>query len=171
MMLVFGLTMICDVESCFANMIILDPYFLYGVLTGISASFFATVVVEFVVIYIFLGRPSTARGWLFLRVMLIHLISYPLAQIGVVFLPSPGDAHIPLMAISRLCVVELLVVVLDYALLKRVFAAMHRTGKLGKKVSNRRTLKIAFAANFTTFLLSILAWVFFWQLTRTSLAY
>jgi len=147
-------------------MLVANRYEELGIMiSALLATFCATVVVEFAIIYLLLGRPYEAKGWLFLRVLLIHLISYPLAQAGFFFL-FPPDSHVPFPVVLRLCVIEALVVALEYLLLKRVFDAMHRIGRLRYPVNHWRVLKISFAANMVTFVFAIIGWVLYGDLIR-----
>jgi len=160
-MSICGLIMVCGAESCFAD------YILYprpsDAAIVISEAFCATVVIEFVIIYWMLRRPSKARGRLFLLVLGVNLISYPLAQVAFVSLPPSlsllGQSPEPHLVIFKMLGIELFVVVLEYWLLKQIFKDMYRVGALSKTVSGRKTLATAIVANLATFLLGIVGWI------------
>jgi hypothetical protein len=110
------------------------------------------VAAEFVIIYLLLGKPPSSKKWLFLRVLFVNAISFPAAQIGF-FYWLEIDHSTPWPVI--LGVIELLVVLLEWVLLIRIFETMHRMGKLHAPVSSERTLTIAFAANLASCLLGL----------------
>jgi hypothetical protein len=122
------------------------------IIADVGVAFCVTVAVEFVIIYLLLGRPPSSKKWLFLRLLFINAISFPLAHIGFFFWTSI-DHSTPWPVI--LGVIELLVVLLEWVLLIRIFETMHRMGKLHAPVSSERTLTIAFAANLASCLLGL----------------
>jgi hypothetical protein len=153
--MVFALILIFGVGPSFSDMIVLGPAETAAAFAPVfAAAFCVTVVVEFVIIYLLLGRPTQSRKWLFVQVLYINLISYPAASIGF-FCWSAINYHTA--PHTQLFVIEILVVLLEWGLLMRILKTMHRTGRLDAPVGPRSTLKIAFAANFATCLLGLLA--------------
>ena len=77
-----------------------------------------------------------------------HLISTGLFNEGII-----------LWLLTELLVIELLVVIVEYALLRLVFRSLHKAGKLDGPVTAGRTLKIAVLANLASLVLGLVA---FW---------
>ncbi len=132
-------------------------------------SFCFTVVVEYLVIYSWLRWPRKAWAKLFGWVLVVNLITHPALHIfsfGSYRLvlppppwPRPEDAPggnkfyatAPIFGPEYLFALELVVLAVEFLLLKRIFRRLHRNGTLDGPVSPLQTFTIAFAANAASF--------------------
>jgi hypothetical protein len=150
---VFAIIFILGVRPSLADSILVPHIGSVTLLKAVGAAFCITVVAEFMIIYLLLGRPAQSWKWLFLGALLVNAISFPPAQVGFFYTLKIFHSAIWLVIVF---VIELLVVLLEWALLLRVFKAMYETGKLDRPVTAGRTLKIAFIANVGTCLLNLM---------------
>ncbi|MFC1835656.1 hypothetical protein ACFL2Q_13130 [Thermodesulfobacteriota bacterium] len=130
-------------------------YLVYLVLMN----FCATVLVEYLVVYFFLGKPIKARRELFLWILLVNVITNPAAQLGLIFLPERMSIKADALGLAVLGIIELAVVVVEFGLLRWIFNRMYARGTLGKPVSEKRTLAIALTANVASFMAGLLGWL------------
>lgn len=80
-------------------------------------------------------------------VKLINAISFPAAQFGFIYLFT----LLHFFPLENLCLIEILVVIFEFVLLRWVLGIMHRTGKLDQPVTAGRTFMMAFLSNLATF--------------------
>jgi len=118
----------------------------------ITAEFLLTVVVEYLVIYLMLGRPSKARMPLLFYLTLVNLITNPATQLGIFFVADPVLLGSSGKAFLVLCLIELVAMTTEFCLLTLVFGRMYRRGVLKVDVTAKRTVVIVFAANVASFL-------------------
>lgn len=125
----------------------LDPGFLSILLVGLVS----TVLVEYLVVYLLLGRPTKSRTRLFVWVLLINVITNPAAQLTILYVADPvllGSANLANLVFG---ITELLVVIVEFWLLKWAFGRMYRRGVLTQPVAATRTFVISLAANTASF--------------------
>ena len=158
-MLICYLTTVCWVGSALANDVH-PPVSVYGQLTDgeIKALLFAlvlcfalTVLVEYLVVYLLLRRSVKEWKRLFFWVLVVNLITNPAAVLGSLFVGDPVILGSGALAILLLCTIELLVVTVEFIILRRAFGRMHLCGVLDKPITAKRTLFISLLANVASF--------------------
>ena len=160
-MLISWLTFAWCVETCFADA--LWPTFVIPSLMAPNSKaplyimlgcFFATLIIEYPVIYLLLGRRLKSKVKLFLWVLLINAITFPGVQLALIAVPYvPYDQF----AWLCLCLIEFAVVIVEFVLLKLIFNRMYRVQTLDEPISAKRTFVMALTANLASFLLGIIA--------------
>ncbi|MEW6532567.1 MAG: hypothetical protein AB1473_17185 [Thermodesulfobacteriota bacterium] len=123
----------------------------YGRAEILILNFFATVVIEYLVICAFLGWPEQAMIKLMFWVPLVNVITNPAAQIGALFFGKVMDSEA--LAWVMVCVVEFGVAAVEFGLLSRIFGYMYRQGVLHEPLTARRIILIVAVANMASFLL------------------
>jgi hypothetical protein len=116
-----------------------------------AETYLVTVLVEYVAVYWLLGRPAAARMSLLLYLLLINLLTNPVAQLGMLFLGDPVLMGSRALAQGMDCVIELTVVVVEFGLMKWIFSRMYRNGLLAQPITALRTLVMALVANLASF--------------------
>jgi hypothetical protein len=129
--------------------------------------FLATVAVEYAVVYFMLGRPAKASMQLLGWVLFVNVITNPAAQLGLLCLGDPVLWGSDTLAWVMIGIVELIVVAVEFCLLKWIFGRMNRRGRLDEPVSTRRTFAIALVANAASFVCGIVGF-FLWYATISS---
>ena len=104
--------------------------------------YYATVIIEYLVIYVFLRSCLKSKLKLFLWVLLVNAISNPAFQLLIASLT---------LDIIGVLLSEILVVFVEFLVLKWIFRRMHRTGDLTEPVTNRHTFTISLIANMVSF--------------------
>jgi hypothetical protein len=137
-------------KEVFTNTSIWD--FLFGFYHRILLPIlFATVVIEYFVVYLMLRRPSKAKIQLFLYIILINLITNPAAQLAMLFIGDPDLTGSSGMSLIVVCIIELVVVAIEFGLMMWIFGRMHRRGLLEKPVATDFILIIAVVTNLASF--------------------
>jgi hypothetical protein len=143
------------VDTSFANLVVPfemllsfdHPYAFYYLMIGCLV---ATVIVEYPVVYLLLGRPAKARIQLFLWLLFVNVITNPAVQIALLFL----DPAVYLTdALFKFGLIELAVVMVEFGLLHWIFSRMHRCGALVEPIKARCTFVIGVLANLASFVL------------------
>jgi hypothetical protein len=125
----------------------------YGILGYIMLlSFAITVVTEYVVIYILLGRPRRIKGQLFFWVLFVNIITNPATQIVMLFVADSillgSDKLVGLIHYT----VESVVFVIEFVLFRRIFDLVYRRGLLNKPVSWTYAAIAVLTANVVSYL-------------------
>lgn len=115
----------------------------------ILSTYIATVVVEYGVLYLFLRRLMTPGAWLLPWVLLVNLVTNPVAQLVWIYFKDWLD---PLDHNLLLYGIELAVVAVEFLLFRWIFGRMCDRSALAAPVTERRTLTIVLAANVASFL-------------------
>ena len=153
-LLAFAL-LLCDAQSSFADMVNLPPPLLPNWpheppnLAVILTNLGLTTVIEYLVIYLILGRPQKARAELFTFLLFVNLITNPPAQLGV-------------WIWGHWFLIELVVMCVEFVLLLSIFDRMFLGGKLNDQIGAGRTAMIVLVANLTSFVLGLLGNAPFW---------
>jgi len=154
-------TLIYGVRSTFADGALPVPFykeiaptwdFLVRLYFGAFAHIFvATVAVEYLVVYVLLGRPAKAWTQLFFYIMLVNLITKPAAHLSMLFIGDPDLLGSTTRALLVDGIIELVVVTVEFGLMKWIFGSMYRRGVLQEPVTAKRTILIAAVANVASF--------------------
>ena len=114
---------------------------------GMVAAFCVTVIIEWLVISCFIW--GDARVWLelFPWVLLVTIITNPAAQFAILFLADPDLLGSGALSLLVLCLIELVVVIVEFGLLIWIFGRMYRRGVLDTRLTARRTFVMALLAN------------------------
>jgi len=118
-----------------------------------------TVVVEYLVIYLMLGRPARAGIRLFGFVTLMNFITNPAAQLSILFIADPVLLGSDVLAYLVLCLIELVVIIIEFGLMIWMFGLMHRRGALLQPISASRTALISLVANIASFAIGRLGFI------------
>ncbi|MEW6529403.1 MAG: hypothetical protein AB1473_01120 [Thermodesulfobacteriota bacterium] len=121
----------------------------------LTVIFGATVTVEYLTVYFLLGRPAKVRIKLFFYIVLVNMVTNPAAQFSMLFLGDPDLVGSAELALVVTCVIELVVVTVEYGLLRWLFGRMHRRGALDKPVTATRTFLISLVANAASFAIGV----------------
>ena len=131
------------------------PYIEYDRLTSpFFMVFYATVIIEYLVVYFFLRPFLRSKLKLFLWILLVNAITNPVFQIVAVLL-------IPTLII--LLLLEILVVIVEFNILKWILGRMLRSGDLTEPLSSQRIFVISLTANLASFLVGY-NWIAFYIL-------
>jgi hypothetical protein len=117
--------------------------------------FCATVAVEFLVVFFLLGRPAKARRSLFIYMVLINIVTNPPAQISMLFVGDPDLLGSSKLAYLVDFLIELVVIAVEFGLLRWTFGRMRRGGVLDEPVTATRTFVIAVVANVASFAIGV----------------
>ena len=123
--------------------------FYYRILLPI---FFATVAIEYLVVYLYLGRPSKAKTHLLLYIILINLITNPAAQLSMLFIGDPKLLGSSALSCLVDCTTELAVVAIEFGFMIWMFRRMYDRGIL-EKVTTGKTALMALVANVASFVI------------------
>ena len=104
------------------------------------------VPVEYVVVYCFLGRPVKARGQIFMWVLLANFITQLGAQLGMLFLADPVQRKPLALVAAMFGTIELMTVIVQFALFKWMVGRLHRRGVIQEAFSTLRTFAMALVA-------------------------
>ncbi len=115
------------------------------------ANFLVTVLVEYVVVYCFLGQPVKARGQIFMWVLLANIITNPGAQLGMLFLADPALLGPLALSWAMLGTIELMAVIVEFAFFRWIVGRLHHRGVIQEAFSTLRTFAMALAANLASF--------------------
>lgn len=110
----------------------------------VLATYISTAVVECAVVYLFLRGLMATRSGLFPWVLLVNLITNPVAQLVWIYFKHWLD---PVDGVLLLCGIEIAVVVVEFLFFRWLFERMYHRGALAASVTDRRTLMIVLAAN------------------------
>lgn len=121
-------------------------------------NFYATVVIEYLVICALLRWPEKATAKLIFWVLLINGLTNPAAQFGATFFARVMRSEAS--AWGMICMVEIAVVVVEFGLLRCILGRMYRQGALKEPVTAKRTIMIAAAANAASFAFGFVGLVF-----------
>ncbi|MFH1115195.1 MAG: hypothetical protein V1792_14895 [Pseudomonadota bacterium] len=117
------------------------------------ANFLVTVLVEYVVVYCFLGRPVKARGKIFVWVLLANFITNPAAQLGMVFLADPALLGSNTLSWAMIGTIEMMAVIVEFAFFRWVVGRLHRRSVIKEAVTALGTFAMALAANSVSFVI------------------
>ena len=122
--------------------------------------FAVTVIVEYLVVYLLLRR--SVKDWKrpFFWVLVVNLITNPAAVLISLFIADPVILGSGVLATKLLCIIEFLVVMVEFVILKWAFGKMYRQGILEKPITIKRTLIISLLANMASFLIGWLVFFF-----------
>ncbi|MFZ5866336.1 MAG: hypothetical protein ACOYXY_10685 [Thermodesulfobacteriota bacterium] len=121
----------------------------------LAVIFCATVAVEYLTVYFLLGGPSKVRIKLLFYIVLINMVTNPAAQFLMLFVGDPDLVGSAELALVVTCVIEFVVVTVEYGLLRWVFGRMHRRGLLYRPVTATRTFVISLVANAASFAIGV----------------
>jgi len=148
-------------QSAFADGVLPVPFYkevgsIWDFVVGFYSKIFAlvfpvTVVIEYLVFYALLGRPAKARRKLFLYILFVNTITNPAAQLCMLFIADDVLLGSKNMEYLADCIIEVLVVIVEFGLMTWLFGRMHRHGDLDEPVSAIRTLVITLLANLASF--------------------
>jgi hypothetical protein len=152
----FWLIFIHGLAPCFADDVAAPFDFLRDPkITGYSRAqifalnFFATVIIEYVVICWFFAWSKKVMAKLLFAVVVLNIITNPAAQAGAIFFATSLESET--LAWTMIWIIEFLVVAVEFGLLKWIFRYMYRQGALDEEVTPKRTLLIAAVANLASF--------------------
>ena len=114
-----------------------------------AINFFATVVIEYLVICWFFVWSKKAMAKLLFWVVVVNIITNPAAQAGAIFFATSLESET--LAWIMICIIELGAVVVEFGLLRWISGDMYRQGALDEEVTPKRTLLIAAVANLASF--------------------
>jgi hypothetical protein len=122
--------------------------------------FCPTVIVEYIIVSCLLGWPAKGRMQLFLWVLFLNTITVPAAEAAWLFIADPLALGSEMIFLALLCVIELIVVIVQFFLLRWIFTRMLRRGLLDRPVTAGRTFMISLVANAASFLFAKFAFPF-----------
>lgn len=136
----------------------MDPgIFWFGAWAEMSFCFCFTLVVEYLVVLLFLGWKSVSKGSLFGWILLVNLLTNPVAQCLVIKWGAPGPSGSLTKFWLVTGLVELVVVAVEFLLLMQAFNQMRDNWSLSRKVTAREALAMAVVANAASFFLGLAA--------------
>ncbi len=153
MLLGSWLTVAVWAGTSYADTVILEPHLLrypYGLVCMMLGAYVITVIVEYPVIHLMLGRPAEARLKLFLCVALINLITNPAVQMALLY-TFPALITYPIPSLFMIFPIEFVVVIVEFGFFLWAFRGLYRGGELTEPVSAKRTFLISLAANLASF--------------------
>jgi hypothetical protein len=150
----------CDVGSIFADGGLPVPFyqevftntsfrdFLCGFYYKILLEIFcATVAIEYLVVFLLLGRPPKAKIKLFCYILLINLITNPAEQFAIFFLADPDLLGSTGRSLLMICLIEFVVITIEFGLMLWIFRRMYRRGMLQRAITAGHTIVLALVAN------------------------
>ncbi len=108
------------------------------------ATYIATAMVEYGVIYLFLRRLMTYGAGILSWVLLVNLATNPVSQFVWLHFRERLD---PVDRVLMLSGIELAVVAVEFLFFRWIFRRMYHSGVLAEPVTERRALTIVLAAN------------------------
>ena len=121
----------------------------YSQLGILVANFSITFFIECLVICGFLGWPEKAIVKVIFWVLIMNLMTNPLAQVGAIFFGrAMGSESLAWLMIG---LVELAVIAAEFCLLRFIFRNMYNNAELGEPVTGKRLIVMVTAANAASF--------------------
>jgi hypothetical protein len=121
-------------------------------------NFAATVVIEYLVICTFLGWPARALPGILFWVLVINVITNPVSQVTAIHFGKAMTSEEA--AWAMVCLIELLIVIVEFSFLWAILARMYSQGALDEVVTPERTLLTVVAANLASFLFGFVGFIF-----------
>ena len=113
--------------------------------------FFITAAVEYLIVYLLLGRPTRGRIQLIFYIMLANVITKPAGHSAMLFIADPdllGSRTLERLAVF---IIELVILVVEFGIMRLTFHWMYCRGLIHEPVTARRTILIAALANVASF--------------------
>jgi len=131
----------------------------YGLAAAMLGGLAVTTAVEYGVIYWMLGRPAKARLRFLFSLLLVNVITNPPVQLATFFIPDLFRPRLLGELLLMLGIVELVVVLVEFGLLRWIFGRMYRGGALNEAITVKRTFLIALTANLASFVVGCTAFI------------
>jgi hypothetical protein len=125
----------------------------------LAGNFLITVIIEYLVIWVFLGWSEKVGKELVGWVLFVNAITNPASQVAAVFFANlyGSDNSSAWIAI---CAIELIAATVEFGIMTLLFRRMHRNKIIDKPVPTKRTILIVLTANVASFLFGFIGLLF-----------